>query len=324
MVLLPVTHQPGRHCASSGARDLACFHGLELSEAMCFGLGAGLGLWLMEAASPSRLIHLRSHDMEAQFFRRIGQDFRWTRFVDGPASHQGLIAALDDGRPALLRSDIYHLPYYNTKTHFPGHVIVAWGYDQAAEEFLLSDTERSELQRTPFAAVQLARFSTDGYFKMNGDMYAPAALTDPGPLAPAVAQAIVFCSRRLLEGHGGHGGLTDMARWLAQMPAWGELPDWRWTTRFCYQMIERRGTGGGGFRLMYADFLDEAAELLPEVGRLKLPALMRALAADWTALAMALKDASERDAPDFGRATEALAAVARAEVQYHRQAVLLA
>ena len=36
-----------------------------------------------------------------------------------------------------------------------------------------------------------------------------------------------------------------------------QVEDWQWCARFGYQVIERRGTGGGNFRLMYSRFLAE-------------------------------------------------------------------
>ena len=55
-------------------------------------------------------------------------------------------------------------------------------------------------------------------------------------------------------------------------------------------MIERRGTGGGAFRLMYSRFLEEA-------GRPEAPLAAEA-AARWTELAGAFHAASESDEPD--------------------------
>ncbi|MGC1852481.1 MAG: DUF4872 domain-containing protein, partial [Solirubrobacterales bacterium] len=60
--------------------------------------------------------------------------------------------------------------------------------------------------------------------------------------------------------------------------------------RFGYQVIERRGTGGGAFRLMYSRFLEEAGR--PEA------ALAADAAAAWTELANAFRAASEHDEPE--------------------------
>ena len=37
------THTPGNHCGSTALRNLLAFHGVEISEEMAFGLGAGAG-----------------------------------------------------------------------------------------------------------------------------------------------------------------------------------------------------------------------------------------------------------------------------------------
>jgi hypothetical protein len=70
-----------------------------------------------------------------------------------------------------------------------------------------------------------------------------------------------------------------------------QAEDWQWCARFAYQVIERRGTGGGNFRLMYSRFLEEA-------GYSKAAPLAAAAARDWTELAAAFFAASERDEPE--------------------------
>jgi hypothetical protein len=70
-----------------------------------------------------------------------------------------------------------------------------------------------------------------------------------------------------------------------------EAEDWQWCARFAYQVIERRGTGGGNFRLMYSRFLDEAGH---EEGS----DLAAHAAAGWTALADAFREGSEVDEPE--------------------------
>ena len=73
-------------------------------------------------------------------------------------------------------------------------------------------------------------------------------------------------------------------------------------------MIERRGTGGGAFRLMYSRFLEEA-------GRPEAPLAAEAAAA-WTDLAGAFRTASEHDEPEpslWGEIDKAANRVATAE-----------
>ena len=77
---------------------------------------------------------------------------------------------------------------------------------------------------------------------------------------------------------GEFAGLPAVERLAAEAGSWPEAAeDWQWCARFAYQVIERRGTGGGAFRLMYSRFLEEA-------GRPEAP-LAAAAAARWTELA---------------------------------------
>ena len=110
---------------------------------------------------------------------------------------------------------------------------------------------------------------------------------------------------------GEFAGLAAVERLAAEAGSWPEVAeDWQWCARFAYQVIERRGTGGGAFRLMYSRFLEEA-------GREEAP-LAAAAAARWTELAEAFKAASESDEPEPGHWTEvgsAARSVATAEAQ---------
>ena len=54
-------------------------------------------------------------------------------------------------------------------------------------------------------------------------------------------------------------GLPALKRLADEIGGWPEAAeDWQWCARFLYQVIERRGTGGGNFRRMYSRFLEEA------------------------------------------------------------------
>ena len=89
---------------------------------------------------------------------------------------------------------------------------------------------------------------------------------------------------------GEFAGVPALERLAAKAGSWPEaVEDWQWCARFAYQVIERRGTGGGCFRLMYSRFLAEA-------GRAEAPLAAEA-AARWTELAESFKAASESNEP---------------------------
>jgi hypothetical protein len=324
--LLPVNHHPGRHCASTALCNLVNFHGIAFSEAMCFGIGAGLGIWYLDTGSlkPGRMIHVRSADIETQFFTRIGCAFSWQHFSEPMDAQKALCGSLDKGLPAVVQTDIYHLPYYRSKTHFPGHDITVWGYDPAEGVFLITDTERTGLLSVPFEDMRRALYSKNGFFTMEGNQFSPESLAPPQDLSSIIRGAIAHNSRVILSEGYDFQGITGLEKLMREIKGqWPHLSDWQWTARFAYQVIERRGTGGGGFRLMYADFLEEAEAFCPEIASRGLSERMREVGLAWTALSLAFKDASEQARPDFSAVDDPLRQVHRLEAAYHREAQTL-
>ena len=47
-------HTPGNHCGSTALRNLLGFHGVEISEEMAFGLGAGACFYYVVLDEPRR------------------------------------------------------------------------------------------------------------------------------------------------------------------------------------------------------------------------------------------------------------------------------
>ncbi|RZU36771.1 butirosin biosynthesis protein H-like [Fluviicoccus keumensis] len=315
-------HRTGHHCGSSALRDLLEFHGIVLSEAFCFGLGSGLGIsYLAPSGAPvPYMVHVRSLGFEERVLRTFTPSMSWSTFASGNAAMLALDERLDAGFPALLLTDIFHLPYYGSSTHFPGHAIMAWGRSRESGDVFVTDTERPELLAVPRDKLALARFSNQEPFPHQGNMYSPDSLPLTGSLREA-ARAAVRCNAGLLLNGSQCSGIAALGHWREQLPLWASEVDWRWTTRFAYQLIEKRGTGGGGFRKMYADFLDELALLDNEIRNSPLPALMRKSASAWTQLALTLKVASEGERFPLTELEAAITAVEHAEIHYAQAAL---
>lgn len=310
------THRPGRHCGSSAIRDLLQFHGLELTEAFCFGLGAGLGITYLELpGTPTPfIVHVRSMGFEEKVFRTLDVPFKWQSWQDPAEAADALDAHLEAGRPALLLTDIYHLPYFNSSTHFPGHAIVAWGQADGGDTILVSDTERPDLLAVPRSKLAQARFSLNPPFVHHGSLFAPEAISD-GLSASSVRQAILDNALALRNG-GRHVGIPALETWIGDLTRWQAVEKWPWLLRFAYQVIEKRGTGGGGFRGMYAEFLSEAEALVPEVAAAGLPERMRDSAKAWSALAECFRVGSEGEVFPIEAIAQSIGEVRAAEVRY--------
>jgi hypothetical protein len=287
-------HTPGHHCGSTALRNLLAFHGVEISEEMAFGLGAGAGFYYLaiDGTSPSRWFNGRTARLEETFRELTGAALELRTFAEEEGEEAAWEAArgeIDAGNPALLLTDIYYLDHYGDSAHFPGHAVVLAGYDD--EVVQLSDTAFEELQTTRLENLARARHSGHPAYRLEGHMFTVGEAIDQERLEAAVPGAIERATSEMLEPpFGEFAGVPALERLAAEAGSWPEeVEDWQWCARFAYQVIERRGTGGGCFRLMYSRFLEEA-------GRDEAP-LAAAAAARWTELAEAFKAASESEEP---------------------------
>ncbi len=300
------THTPGHHCGSTALRNLLAFHGVEISEEMAFGLGAGACFYYLTLpdASPSRWFNGRTARLEESFRELTGTALDMQTFEEADGnSWSAARAAVEEGHPALLLTDLYYLDHYGNSAHFPGHAVVLAGYDDEVAH--LSDTGFEELQTTRLENLARARHSGHPAYPLEGHMFTVSDAVDPELLSAAIPHAIERAASEMLEPTWDEwAGLPAVKRLAAEAGSWPEVTeDWRWCARFGYQVIERRGTGGGAFRLMYSRFLEEA-------GRPEAPLAAEA-AARWTELAAAFHAASERDDPDPGLWREIDAAAGR-------------
>lgn len=312
-------HRPGLHCGSTALRNIMAHHGWDLSEAACFGLGAGLDFVYLRPAppAPSRYIGGRCPDLEDNFHAHLGLPFYWHRPGTPSQAWNGVKEWLDRDVPVLLRTDLYHLEYYQSKTHFSGHSVVLAGYDEEAGIAYLSDTEREGLQVTSLDSLARARQSDHLPLPVHNDYHPATRPAGTRSLSEAMRRALATNSRRMLAPDDDRSGLKAMERFAADLDTWAVLPDRDWCLRFAYQVIERRGTGGGAFRRMYAEFLAEAEDVLPELVTAPCTRLSRemgAIAQLWTELGRLFRSLSEGDHfPGYRRAAGLLSEIARRE-----------
>lgn len=287
-------HAAGDHCGSSSLRNLAAFYEWGFDEASCFGLGAGIGFGYDESGPASRMIMGRNAHLETTFFETLGISVTET---DGQAKDDAwdaLERRLASG-PVLCFVDLYYLPYLGSDTHFGPHTIVVVDVDD--DSVTISDSEFPEPQTVSRAAFDDAWSSDHGFWPLERRWLAvedpaPAVATDAATLAAVdmaaeTMRAGVDASER--------AGVDAIRAFADDLPAWERFDDVQWTARFAYQNVERRGTGGGAFRRLYATFLETLgtdAGLDAGFGE-----RMHRIADDWSSLGDVLKTVSETDSP---------------------------
>jgi hypothetical protein len=305
---LAFAHYAGIHCSSSSIADILTYDGFRASEAMVFGLGGGLGFVYVDDPrySPEHRFNGRSLDLEAKFYRLFGHELQWQGAWKPDAIEESLAA----GRPLLAQTDIAYLPHYDP-VHFPLHGIVIAAWDGRTAK--VADTFSPELLDVPAENLRAALLGEDCPLMTPYSIASVPRIefrVDP----PMLAHAIELTAREMLEPSVPGTGLPAMHRLAASSKAWRDSHDWQWSARFAYQSIEKRGTGGGGFRGLYADFLAQVAPALPWIGSLDAVARMRHIADDWSTVAQICKAVFVDEEPErLAEAAQGLDRIADSE-----------
>jgi hypothetical protein len=298
-------HRNGVHCGSSSMRNMLRFRGIELSEPMCFGLGSGAGFLYVKGlpVPPGVAIHGRIMEMERELCDALDIPFPEREEPDGDAGWERARDAVRAGNPVLINTDLAYLDYFDTKTHFAGHRVVLCGFDDEHGLALLSDSEREEEQSIPVESLKRARSSEIPPYPMGNRWCVIAPSRPQRPAAEAIHIALRKNARGMfLPPEGETVGIAGMRRAAEELPSWPELTEhWVFAARFGYQVIEKRGTGGGFFRRLYARYLEEASAFHPVISSAGLPERLVSIADGWTETAARMKEISE--AQDAARLT---------------------
>lgn len=291
------------HCGSVTLRDVITYHGYNWSEAMCFGIGGGLGFYytVRDDISPTRMIFVRGPEMEPSFFSLIDRHTSWKHEEDNDRALETVKEWIDRDIPVLVQTDVRYLDYYKSSTNFPGHIVSVWGYDDEAETVFIADTGFEGLQTVSYEKFKEGRASKAAANPLYNNWFEANPEKPIRPLSQIIPEAIRQNAIKMIEGgKGGRGesGVKMIKLWSEDLPNWHEAEDWRWCARFGYQVIKKRGVDGAGFRWLYRDFLRKAEEILPHLKGLDLSGKMNSIGVKWSDMAVVLKGISEREKPD--------------------------
>lgn len=313
------------HCVTGSMLHVLRHHGVDISEEMLLGLGAGVGFfyWHMKGSTPMLLGRGNVHrpgveGLEIDACRRLG--IRAQRFVTGSRkkARAALQSELGAGRPVMVGVDIGFLPYFDfpEEYHFGGHVIVVAGLD--GESCVVADRD-APLHEMPVEALEAARGSTFKPFPPAHVWYRFDLKRARAPRPPDVAEAIRANAVAMLDGPIANLGVRGIRKAARLVPRWPDGLDEATLQDAClnnFIFIDATGgTGGGMFRLMYGRFLREAAEICDDHALDECADRMTTQGRAWDEVGQLFRRVSEGVAPPDALTTlgEPLLAIAEAE-----------
>lgn len=293
-ITIDFAHRQTTHCESGAMINLLRFHGVELTEPMAFGIGGGIFFGYFPLL---RMAHIRVttfRRMPGAIFRkglkRLGVAHRTTAFFRPDAAQRTLDRLLDDGTPVACQVGFFWLPYVPRamRSHFNAHNIVIYG--RHGDDYLVSEPGMEQVQTIRRADLARARFAKGG-LNPRGRLYwltRDRAAGQPDLTAPILAGLKDTCYNMLdipfpvLGVRGIRYLARDLVKWQRQLDG-DALRD---NLNQIIIMQEVVGSGGAGFRFMFAAFLAEAAAVLAAPDLAQASRDMTALGDHWRDFAL--------------------------------------
>lgn len=273
MSQLPYHHLHSAHCESGVTAALLTHHGLPMTEPMAFGIGSGLFFIHLPFKSVFGAPNLSFRKAPGAVFKtlgkRLGIEFEVRHYRDAKKASADLDALLEQGTPVGLQTNVYWLSYMPRRFRFQfnAHNLVVYGKDDGG--WKVSDPVLEEPQVCTPDSLDRARFAK-GFLAPRGRAYfiARPPKVSSDRLRTAVRRGILstgFSMSRIPLPIFGHKAIWLLADRMAKWPTlYADPHDSIMQLAMVVRMQEEIGTGGAGFRYLYAAFLQQAAVVLDD------------------------------------------------------------
>ena len=286
-------HSQAAHCESGVMASLLRHQGMPISEAMAFGVSSALAFAYLPFVRlnglPLIAYRMPPGAIISGLDRGLGLGAHFETFRSPEAGMARLDELLDAGHLVGLQTSIFWLPYMpqGLRFHFNAHNLLVYGRE--GDEYLISDPVVETVVRCARRDLQKARFAK-GVLAPKGRLY----YITRRPLAPDWAalgrRALKRTARIMLHTPIPLVGVRGM-RWLARSVERLPLGDGGDAARLyvghIVRMQEEIGTGGAGFRFMYASFLQELAAATRHAALEEFAARLVAIGDRWQEFAIA-------------------------------------
>ncbi|ESU23766.1 hypothetical protein FEDK69T_11740 [Flavobacterium enshiense DK69] len=279
-------HHQSAHCENGVASNLLKHHGINISEPMVFGIGSGLFFFYLPLLKVNHAPAISYRPMPGSIFnkaaKRLGIKVKRVKFSNPQSAQKALEENLKNNIPSGLQVGVYNLTYFpdEYRFHFNAHNLVVYGKNEG--NFLISDPVMETVTTLTEKELEKVRFAK-GALAPKGQMYYPTAIPENIDWETAIRKGIKNTCNDMLAPMP-IIGVRGMRYVASSIRKWPVKKNPRVANHYLAQMVrmqEEIGTGGGGFRFIYAAFLQEASVILKNDSLKGLSLEMTAIGDQW-------------------------------------------
>ena len=322
---IPFEHRQSAHCESGVIAALLSHQHFPITEPMAFGIAAGLGYaylpFIRFGGLPLFAYRMPPGSIIRGLTRRLGITMHAETFSNPSVGMQTLDHHLARGQVVGIQTSAFWLSYFppDMRFHFNAHNLIVYGKQET--QYLISDPVIDVLVTCDADALCKARF-TRGVLAPKGLLYFPEHIPSHINVERAIRKAIRFTTRVMLDVPIpllGIRGIRFVAHKIRNLDPMNEQPN-KLLLGHMVRMQEEIGTGGAGFRYLYAAFLQEAAHVLQQERLDEIAHKLTTVGDQWRIFALhAAKMCKNRIPMNYRLLSDQLLSCAAQEAMIYRQ-----
>ncbi len=270
-------HKMAAHCESGTVTALLNHGGLEITEPLVFGISGGIFFGYFHKTKafsfPTFIMRNKPGQIRNNIENRLGVKFRTYEFRDPVKGQIQLDDLLIRKIPTGVQVDFFYMDYVPSweRVHINVHYLVVVGKD--GNHYAISDSYFPAMVELDASSLEKGRFA-GGNMSPKGFIFhldrVPADIDYQAAIVKGIKKAC-FYMLRLPMPFLGIRGIRLFAKKVVEWPSFA-----RDTEHLSHEimkiniLLEDQGTGGAGFRYIYATFLQQAAAIVqkPELKEL--------------------------------------------------------
>ncbi len=263
-------HIQSAHCENGVVVKLLKSNGIDfINEPLAFGIGSGLFYCHIPFLKLNNAPAISFRTMPGRIFKQsckyLNIEFDSKRFRSETKAQEYLDDLLENNINVGCQVGVFNLSYLplEYRFHFNAHNIVVYGKENG--NYKISDTimeAPTELSATELMKCRYAK----GIYAPKGHLYyiKNVGVVDDTLIKKAIIKGINRNVRDMLHIPGNFGGVRGIKYTGKKIHKWRDDLGIRKAGKYLghiVRMQEEIGTGGGGFRFLYAAFLQQSAEI---------------------------------------------------------------
>ncbi len=264
-------HYQSAHCENGVTVGLLKHFGLtQITEPLAFGIGSGLfyidipflklhnGPAISFRTFPGNIFKRTCKAFDIQLFRK--------KYSNEEKGMNDLDALIEQGVAVGCQVGVFHLQYFPKKYrfHFNAHNLIVYGKE--GNDYYVSDPIMEETTTLSRQSMRRVRFAK-GILAPKGQLYYPISYKEEvteETLKAAIKSGIKRNCKDMLRIPAWFVGVKGINHTAKNIRKWKDKLGDKKAALYLGQIVrmqEEIGTGGGGFRYIYAAFLEEAAAI---------------------------------------------------------------